>query len=544
METSDSEYFESADDEVYSDNEKSSSEINSKAATRNEDNEFVNIKNLNISVDEIQKSSSEQHSFESTDKLTVGPLSKTTNETKTKGTSKLGSKLGSKISDCNFVKNEMLDIKVSQGNSLAVNSYEPTNSNKTDLKSKSNEKLKQSQVKEISSITEKQLDTGNVDTTREISAKNLNSEDNKNLDEKEINMWEDDLDWEPVANKPIEGIKEPSSSAQVQSNSNWGWGNWDVSSLLSTATVGVTTITNHVSQGLTSVLESGIGVPQPEELARLHKEQEERVKDIQEESKEDETPNIKFGLGNWVSGVTQITKFVETTGTKVITGGLDTLETIGKKTMEVLQEGDPGLKKKRAFLKLEPDKPVLSYILREAKEKAETENKALEEMRVSKKANYELLFDDHQGLVHLEALEMLSKQCDIKLQSLLESKSGSELMELQETMTQIAELCELMEEEEEEEFNIQEIKENLNSAVSEMNITISCDKLIASWLEAEEWLSNLNLNVCNEIELHEQAIEILAHLTAIAMEQYHKIAELMLIKDHRSTADEADSLVQ
>lgn len=50
-------------------------------------------------------------------------------------------------------------------------------------------------------------------------------------------------------------------------------------------------------------------------------------------------------------------------GTKVIAGGLDTLETIGKKTMEVLQDGDPGLAKKRAMLGLDHgDKPILSQV--------------------------------------------------------------------------------------------------------------------------------------------------------------------------------------
>lgn len=59
----------------------------------------------------------------------------------------------------------------------------------------------------------------------------------------------------------------------------------------------------------------------------------------------------------------------------MISGGLDTLETIGKKTMEVLQDGDPGLAKKRAMLGLDPgDKPVLSQLLREAKERADEED--------------------------------------------------------------------------------------------------------------------------------------------------------------------------
>lgn len=51
-------------------------------------------------------------------------------------------------------------------------------------------------------------------------------------------------------------------------------------------------------------------------------------------------------------------------GSRVITGGLDTLETIGRKTMEVLQDGDPGLeRKKRAMMGFfDPDKPILSQV--------------------------------------------------------------------------------------------------------------------------------------------------------------------------------------
>lgn len=39
--------------------------------------------------------------------------------------------------------------------------------------------------------------------------------------------------------------------------------------------------------------------------------------------------------------------------------------------------------------------------------------------------------------MHLEALEMLSKQCDMKLQSLLSSLEGKELTELKETLDQV-----------------------------------------------------------------------------------------------------------
>jgi len=64
----------------------------------------------------------------------------------------------------------------------------------------------------------------------------------------------------------------------------------------------------------------------------------------------------------FLSNVSQITKIVETTGSKIISGGLDTLETVGKKTLEVLQDGDPGLRKKRAIFFQNTEKINLSQV--------------------------------------------------------------------------------------------------------------------------------------------------------------------------------------
>jgi hypothetical protein len=69
-----------------------------------------------------------------------------------------------------------------------------------------------------------------------------------------------------------------------------------------------------------------------------------------------ENPKSSFNvMGN-------VLKFVESTGGMIVNSGLNTLESIGKKTMDVLQEGDPGLKKKRALFAREPDKPTLSQV--------------------------------------------------------------------------------------------------------------------------------------------------------------------------------------
>lgn len=141
-------------------------------------------------------------------------------------------------------------------------------------------------------------------------------------------------------------------------SSNWAWKPWGgVVSLLSTASDGVASLTSHVS----SVIESGIGVPDPAEMVRLQREQ--CLKQMQ--NPDGDNPAASSGapskeekseiLGNFMYGVTNISN-------RVISGGLDTLEEIGKKTMTILQENDPGLLKKRKLLGLDNNGPVLSQV--------------------------------------------------------------------------------------------------------------------------------------------------------------------------------------
>lgn len=194
-----------------------------------------------------------------------------------------------------------------------------------------------------------------------------------------------------------------------------------------------------------------------------------------------------FGFGNFMSSMSSITRLVESTSTKVISGGLDTLETIGKKTMEVLQEGDPGLKKKRAFFLNESDKPILSQVLREAKDQADLEEKSMEEKQLSRKVHFESLFDDYQGLVHLEALEMLSKQCSMKIQQQLVNLDGSELTSMQETLDEVMELCDLGDDDDEDDEEEEEggegekrkdLKMKLQDACRDLGVAITYDKLV------------------------------------------------------------------
>ncbi|XP_011878063.1 PREDICTED: protein FAM114A2 isoform X2 [Vollenhovia emeryi] len=320
----------------------------------------------------------------------------------------------------------------------------------------------------------------------------------------------------------------------------WGsWGNWGVTSLISTATASVSTLTSHVSQGLT-LLEGTMAAQDPAELEKIKRDV--ITDDAQPEIQEQESrPYSSFGLGNLMSGVSSITKLVESTGSKVMTGGLDTLEAIGKKTMEVLQDGDPGLKKKRAFFMNESERPNLSQILREAKKKAETEEKTIEERELARKVHFESLFDDYQGLVHLEALEMLSKQCNMKIQHYLTELDTNDLTSVQETLEEIKELCCFSDEDVEDSAN-KDLKSRLENACHELGVEITYEKLYSVWAETESYLKSSSTRTAQDI--FQNAMSTLAQFTAFSVERFHKTAELLLIKERRSTVNEADSLVQ
>lgn len=135
--------------------------------------------------------------------------------------------------------------------------------------------------------------------------------------------------------------------------------------------------------------------------------------------------------------------FTSSQGKTVITGGLDALEFIGKKTMDVIAEGDPGFKKTKGLMNRNatlsqvgsrwtpvshhtgqsgPVHLSLSHlcvpqVLREAKEREELQTAEIESSDSEKKvvAHYGMLFDEFQGLSHLEALEILSRESESKV---------------------------------------------------------------------------------------------------------------------------------
>lgn len=388
----------------------------------------------------------------------------------------------------------------------------------------------------------------------ELVSKSTNSTDNPKLPTKteeehaekisDEDGWQID-DWDDV--EPTKDVKAStegglsnvfdklSAPKPAEPSNNWGWTPWGgMVQLLSTAT-------SHVSQ----VIESGIGVPEPEEIARMQHEENLKNRDTTREpvtgsdTRRDEKSML---LGNLMSGVSQI-------GNRVISGGLDTLEGIGKKTMTILQENDPGLLNKRKMLgMMDKDAPVLSQILREAKEKteeAEQNLKEIQKQRYKKQLHFETLFDDYHGLVHLEALEMLSQQSAVKLKALMAPLTGLALSELEETLNEVKELCELPEMDNEDSDGLHtadELADRFKTSVEDLDVTVDFKEIVQCWSDNISWLDSETAK--SHQNIYEKALRCLAQTSAICINKMHKLAELLLIKEHHSTADEADSLVQ
>ncbi|CAH1737197.1 protein FAM114A2 [Aphis gossypii] len=301
-----------------------------------------------------------------------------------------------------------------------------------------------------------------------------------------------------------------------------GWGGWSsgwsVNSLLSTASL----LTNQVSQGLTNV----IGAPAPEQLASVDNNKE--VKNVQETKVNDEVteePSKSILDTNYfLSNVSQITKIVETTGSKIISGGLDTLETVGKKTIEVLQDGDPGLRKKRAMFFQNTEKINLSQVLQEAKEKSEVESKQNNQVEIKK--GYAYLLDSFQGLIHLESLELLSKQCQMKLQTVLLSYSGTQLTDIQDKLDQIKDLCYFDFDDDEKCMSIEEFRNSLITCINKISTDVKTEKILRVSDLIDE---KSNKEFDSENSIHNEAISALAELTAAAMELFYKLGEMIMI---------------
>lgn len=330
------------------------------------------------------------------------------------------------------------------------------------------------------------------------------------------------------------------SASKDVPQSGWGyWGSWG-KSLLSSASATVAT----VGQGISNVIEkaeTSLGIPSPSEIST---EVQYAAGEINAKENENSPMAGPFGVFSTISTA------VQSTGKSVISGSLDALEFIGKKTMDVIAEGDPGFKRTKGLMYRNS---TLSQVLREAKEKEELQSASEVAMETDKKTHYYgLLFDEFQGLSHLEALEMLSRESEIKVKSILNSLSGEELETLKLELEQLKEafsLAEFCEEEEEENKGDEDFTKELTELVSQLHVSSKSEKLASARNTAYEWIKTFQVTPLEEKEecekqleeernepvnkvsiedIHAFAIRSLAQMTACSIELFHKAAALIL----------------
>ncbi|XP_060720610.1 protein NOXP20 isoform X2 [Tachysurus vachellii] len=363
-----------------------------------------------------------------------------------------------------------------------------------------------------------------------------------------------------------EGEVEPSE--QPTSKSWGGWGSWGKSLL--------TTASSTVGHGLSSVREkAGVALRMRstsscEEALEVEEHPEEDV----DSADQPVSPTNKGVLSS-------ITSAVQNTGKSVLTGGLDALEFIGRKTMIVLAESDPGFKKTKILMQRTVS---LSQMLKEAKEKAR--ERLSNQMVCEPTVHYGILFDDYQGLSHLEALEILSNESEGRVQEVLSSLDGETLEILKKELIEIKEIFEAREEEEEEEeekmmeagsggnaANGEEFVSVLTELLFELHVAATPDKLNKARMKAYDWireterLSPVTKDESEEVKaensesppagkedgaekqeevtgeqgkhmeqskmdnvesVYQWSISSLAEVTARSIEQLHKVAELIL----------------
>uniref|UniRef100_A0A1I8ECA1 Uncharacterized protein n=1 Tax=Wuchereria bancrofti TaxID=6293 RepID=A0A1I8ECA1_WUCBA len=263
-----------------------------------------------------------------------------------------------------------------------------------------------------------------------------------------------------------------------------------------------------VGEGLTNIssaVESGLGLPAPEELVRNQSAERPTNNSAVITKEMEEVTN---------SGIKSYGKLFAGFGANVVTGSLDVLEALGKKTFEKLTVPEQGSEKRRFIF--EPERGQnLSEVLRELRE-SRAEEAALETSCISKR---ELTFIDSfekfSGMLHLEGLEMLSKNHLRKIAP----QRRSEVNEI--FADDLANTLEEYQENQQENF-VEDFKKILLSIVLPYNGS----GLMDSYRRCQERLERLS---DSSDQIFELFLECLADFTAESVQSVHKLGQLLLI---------------
>ncbi|KAF0293390.1 Protein FAM114A2 [Amphibalanus amphitrite] len=324
----------------------------------------------------------------------------------------------------------------------------------------------------------------------------------------------------------------PAAAASTQQEEQDGWGGWEAwgTSLLSSA-AGVT-------KTVLETVETGFGAPEPEDLARITREERQKRQQQQEEEQQHreqqaaqaaETPapdggpaDSGLGLGSWFGGVSRV---LGQTSSLVVNTGLDTLEAIGKKTMHVLQDDQLGIHD--TITQLSGQKPSLAQALREARERrgdaVPSSSAAGDRAAAAQPVTFTHMFDQCDGTVHLEALEMLSTRCRSRVNA-AKARVDEGVGVILDTIEDLCNPDEL------EEVEVGDFDSELSSLVARLGVPIKPTQLIIAQSSACQWLSSRPSEPAAPREVLTRAVRAAAEVGAGLAEFLHKLAELRLVE--------------
>lgn len=394
-----------------------------------------------------------------------------------------------------------------------------------------------------------------------------------NLKEEQSEKNEDDTS--KIEDLKISGEGNASSSLGAQGRSDqpgWGWNSWKGwgSSVITNAATQVTQFTNQVGDGLLHVLEP-VDIDEDDDNTVVIdnpnkgpiKDQSlispiESTKDTENSNAKDTTNTIDdddtketVALGTviesnkspwWISGLSNVVNkttsvFQQTTKT-VVHGGLDVLEVMGKKTYDIITEGDHGLKKVISKNKERKKLPNLSQVLSEAKEISEMRSREEESQLEEKKFMYSYWFDEYQGLLQLEAFELLCRENEIRTRQEYERLEEGRLEAVKETLGNLNDVYkpattddEEEEEEDEEDDDADDFGQCLMEYAAKLPVVLNVQKMLQCQEETrrllEEYEQGKEVKLVAK-DLYKQSLRCMAHLTSLSIQHYHKLAQLLL----------------
>uniref|UniRef100_A0A915E2R0 Uncharacterized protein n=1 Tax=Ditylenchus dipsaci TaxID=166011 RepID=A0A915E2R0_9BILA len=335
---------------------------------------------------------------------------------------------------------------------------------------------------------------------------------------------------------------------------------------------GIQDVVSAVGDSLSNVVESGLGLPNPETMAKLSVAERRKLMEEAQNIKEPEpslsSPALSSDEGNAEIGIFRAKKnrsrhhstqhsghvdlqsqALETEEAKggifsraglfsgLVSGSLDVLESLGKKTFETLtvkNEGE-GESSRRFFLQHDSSSQNLSELLREMRETNQDQagvnvksgdGRALlmgyGSTTVERfNTNFVSLFEKSEGMVHLEGLEILAKDQEKRTKAL----SNTALFE-----EKLLEFCV----EDVSECSTEDFEFEINKSIHCLSLPYKPDSVLEMNETLTQELSLRQAAVDNDEEIvvdaiHEAAITSLAKLTAHSIQALHKLAQLIII---------------